>query len=88
MKTLVREVYQTSIPSFWFVREVEETRPYAQYHIESGDYFTTLSAVLGFFEESLEHQESEEMKALQKKTVAAMRRDLNHLQRHFKIVPK
>ena len=58
------------------------------FHIETGDYFYSLSALLAFVEETLASGDTEESQLLQLEAVRASRKDLQYLQNHCVIEPR
>lgn len=86
---------------FWILNDRPDSRQYLSasddeahrasllFHVAEGDYLSTLSTVLRFFEESIKDREiSEEQRQMQLKTIEIIMSDLLYLSDNFDIVPK
>ena len=75
----------TSISAYADPRSDFERLSKLTFHIESGDYFRSLAALLGFIEETLVSEDSDESKTIQLEAIRASRKDLLYLDGHCSI---
>lgn len=58
------------------------------FHLEAGDYTTTLTSILRFFEETIKDEKvTPEMRELQLTSIRKVMSDLLYLNKNYKIVP-
>lgn len=59
------------------------------FHLEAGDYTTTLTSILRFFEETIKNENvTSEMRELQLISIRKVMSDLLYINRNYKIVPR
>lgn len=75
----------TSVSSYADPRSDFERLSKLTFHVESGDYFRSLAALLGFVEETLVSEDTDESKLIQLEAVRASRKDLLYLDSHCSI---
>ncbi|MDD5721494.1 MAG: hypothetical protein PHT16_03570 [Candidatus Pacebacteria bacterium] len=58
------------------------------FHLKAGDYTTTLTSILRFFEETIKNENvTPEMRALQLDSIRKVMSDLLYINKYYKIVP-
>lgn len=58
-------------------------------HLETGDYFTYVAALLGFVEETLDEIAAHsELAQLELRAIRALRSDLRYLDKHYQVTPR
>lgn len=85
----------------WIINDRPDSRKYLSesddaahrasllFHVERGDYLSTLATVLRFFEESIHDKDiSPEMREKLLKTIGIVMSDLLYLNDNFDIIPK
>jgi hypothetical protein len=59
------------------------------FHLEAGDYATTLTSILRFFEETIKDENvSPEMRELQLTSIRKVMSDLLYINKNYKIIPR
>lgn len=101
MRDETNNFYKISITEALFLNDKPDSRKYLSseednlhkksllFHVEQGDYFSTLATVLRFFEETIQDKNiSPEMREKQLKTIEIVMSDLLFLSDNFNILPK
>ncbi len=93
-------LYTINFPKHWLVRDEPIDRLYTpeianaphksmMFHVQAGDYISTLASILRFFEETIKDATTKpEMRTLQLKSIKDVMSDLLYLNKHYTIVPK
>lgn len=92
-------MYAINFPKYWLLRDEPSNKSYAKasdesartllFHLEKGDYLSTVATILKFFEETIgEENKSEEMKSLQFKVLQNTVKDLLYVEKNYSIVAK
>ncbi|MFA6257558.1 MAG: hypothetical protein WC671_00925 [Candidatus Paceibacterota bacterium] len=59
------------------------------FHLEAGDYTTTLTSILRFFEETIKNENvTSEMRELQLTSIRKVMSDLLYINKHYNILPR
>lgn len=96
--------YTISLSKYWLLhdkpiiraytpaqRELEEKSQHQSmlFHVQAGDYISTLTTILRFFEESIaDNKITPEMRRLQVVSIGNVIKDLLYLDKHYSIVRK
>ncbi|MEI7709097.1 MAG: hypothetical protein WCI76_00075 [bacterium] len=101
MNSYQDQLYSISSPKFWLVNDRPDSAKYLTaednkahmksllFHVSKGDYLSTLSTVLRFFEESIKNKEiTPEMTDLELKTIKIAMSDLLYLNDNYDLVLK
>jgi hypothetical protein len=92
--------YNIYIPKYWLVKdesdnvyspELEQASDHKSllFHLEAGDYTTTLTSILRFFEETMKDENvTPEMRALQLTSIRKVMSDLLYINKNYKIIPR
>lgn len=80
-------------PVYWYINESpkdDEKYDSLLYHVNSGDYFSTLATIIGFFLEEMKTSEKKygNIEKLYISIASGVMDELKYLQKHFKITTK
>ncbi|MCB9810934.1 MAG: hypothetical protein H6779_05155 [Candidatus Nomurabacteria bacterium] len=80
--------YQIKV-AYWLVRDAEnEEDTRLNFHVKSGDYFSTLATILGFIEEKVGEQDYGGSLDYELNVLKRMKKDLLYLNDNFDITRK
>lgn len=83
--------YEIKSP-YWFVRDKQndeqENLEELHFHVQVGDYFSTLATILGFVEEMILEQDAKKVMTYELKVLRQVKKDLLYLNANFDIKPK
>ena len=93
-------LYTINFPKYWLVRDEPSDWLYSPeianaphknmlFHVQAGDYITTLASILRFFEETIKDSKTTpEMRSLQLVSIRKVISDLLYLNKYYTIAPK
>ncbi|MEZ4104420.1 MAG: hypothetical protein R3B60_03990 [Candidatus Paceibacterota bacterium] len=76
---------------YWQVRDGDdnlENLDQLHFHVQAGDYFSTLATILGFVEEMIMEQDTKNAMAYELKVLRQVKKDLLYLNANFDIKAK
>lgn len=87
----LHQVYNIKSP-YWFVRDKQsdeqDNLEELHFHVQAGDYFSTLATILGFVEEMILEQDEKNVMTYELKVLRRVKKDLLYLNANFDIKAK